>query len=117
MGRGLDDLRARRARDSVQCAMVTAHRPTIHQQQHGWDRSFAPVARIAPGESLEFGVSDASGGQLGETSTVGDVAGLDFTQINPVAGPVFLDRAQPGDVLNVTHPSSLPSGLDWPPNI
>src|SRR6266481_1066294 len=59
-------------------AMAAAHRHTIHQQHHGWDRSFAPVARIAPGESLEFAVSDASGGQLDERSTVGDVTGLDF---------------------------------------
>src|SRR5229473_1677242 len=97
--------------------MVTAHRHTIHQQHHGWDRSFAPVARIAPGESLEFAVSDASGGQLGQTSTVGDVTGLDFAKINPVAGPVFIDGAEPGDVLKVTLLSFAPSGWGWTANI
>jgi len=97
--------------------MGTAHRHTIHQQHHGWDRSFAPVARIAPGESLEFAVSDASGGQLTETSTVGDVARLDFTKINPVAGPVFIDGAEPGDILKVTLLSFVPSGWGWTANI
>jgi len=98
-------------------AMAAAHRHTIHQQHHGWDRSFAPVARIAPGESLEFAVSDASGGQLGQTSTVGDVTGLDFAKINPVAGPVFIDGAEPGDVLKVTLLSFAPSGWGWTANI
>jgi acetamidase/formamidase len=97
--------------------MATAHRHTIHQQHHGWDRSFAPVARIAPGESLEFAVSDASGGQLDERSTVGDVTGLDFAKINPVAGPVFIDGAEPGDVLKVTLLSFAPSGWGWTANI
>src|SRR5258705_443975 len=98
-------------------AMAAAHRHTIHQQHHGWDRSFAPVARIAPGESLEFAVSDQSGGQLGQTSTVGDVTGLDFAKINPVAGPVFIDGAEPGDVLKVTLLSFAPSGWGWTANI
>ena len=98
-------------------AMAAAHRHTIHQQHHGWDRSFAPVARIAPGESLEFAVSDASGGQLDERSTVGDVTGLDFAKINPVAGPVFIDGAEPGDVLKVTLLSFAPSGWGWTANI
>jgi acetamidase/formamidase len=97
--------------------MITAHRHTIHEQHHGWDRSFAPVARIAPGESLEFAVSDASGGQLGQTSTVADVTGLDFAKINPVAGPVFIDGAEPGDVLKVTLLSFVPSGWGWTANI
>jgi acetamidase/formamidase len=97
--------------------MSTAHRHTIHQQHHGWDNSFAPAVRIAPGESLEFDVADASGGQLCETSTLDAVAGLDFAKVNPVAGPVFVDGAEPGDVLKVTLLSFVPSGWGWTANI
>src|SRR3984957_6377507 len=97
--------------------MATAHRHTIHRHHYGWDRSFAPVARIAPGESLEFEVVDAAGGQLGETSTVGDVSRLDFAKINPVTGPVFIDGAEPGDVLKITLLSFVPSGWGWTANI
>lgn len=97
--------------------MVTEHRHTIHRHHLGWDRSFAPVVRIAPGESLEFDVSDSSGGQLGETSTVADVARLDFGKVNPVTGPVFVEGAEPGDVLKVTLLSFVPSGWGWTANI
>jgi acetamidase/formamidase len=97
--------------------MGALHRHTIHQTHFGWDHSFAPVARIAPGESAEFDVADSSGGQLGQTSTVYDVAGLDFSKVNPVAGPVFVDGAEPGDVLKVTLLSFTPSGWGWTANI
>jgi acetamidase/formamidase len=97
--------------------MSAAHRHTIHRQHQGWDRSFAPVVRIAPGESLEFDVSDSSAGQLGATSTVDDVVRLDFGKINPVTGPVFVEGAEPGDVLKVTLLSFVPSGWGWTANI
>jgi acetamidase/formamidase len=97
--------------------MGTVHRHTIHQHHYGWDNGFAPAVRIAPGESLEFDVPDASGGQLCETSTTGDVARLDFAKVNPVAGPVFIDGAGPGDVLKITLLSFVPSGWGWTANI
>jgi acetamidase/formamidase len=97
--------------------MSTLHRHTIHRHHYGWDRSFSPVAQIAPGESLEFDVIDASAGQLCETSTVADVGRLDFAKVNPVTGPVFIDGAEPGDVLKVTLLSFVPSGWGWTANI
>jgi acetamidase/formamidase len=97
--------------------MNTAHRHTIHQRHHGWDRSLPPAVRIAPGESLEFDVADASGAQLGPASTADEVLRLDFANINPVAGPVFIDGAEPGDILKVTLLSFDPSGWGWTANI
>jgi acetamidase/formamidase len=93
------------------------HRHTIHQQHHGWDNSLPAVTRIAPGESLEFDVADSSAGQLCPDSTVADIARLDFGRINPLAGPVFVDGAEPGDVLQVTLLSFAPSGWGWTANI
>jgi acetamidase/formamidase len=94
-----------------------AHRHTIHHRHVGWDNSFAPVAHVTPGESLEFDVADASGGQLREDSNVADIAGLDFGRINPVTGPVFIDGAEPGDIVKVTLLSFAPSGWGWTANI
>src|SRR5580704_7868072 len=97
--------------------MATAHPRTIHQHHFGWDHGFPPVVRVAPGESLEFDPPDSSGGQLSAGSTVADVARLDFSKVNPVAGPVFVDGAEPGDVLKVTLLSFVPSGWGWTANI
>jgi acetamidase/formamidase len=92
---------------------------TIHRHQHhlGWDNSLDPVLRITPGESVEFDVHEASGGQLSPASAAADIAALDFGRINPVAGPVFIDGATPGDVLKVTLLSFRPSGWGWTANI
>jgi acetamidase/formamidase len=95
----------------------SAHRHTIHQRHHGWDHSIAAVTHIAPGDSLEFDVADASGGQLVATSTVADVGRMDFGKINPVTGPVYIDGAEPGDILKVTLLSFAPSGWGWTANI
>jgi acetamidase/formamidase len=94
-----------------------AHRHTIHHRHLGWDNSFAAAIRIAPGESLEFDVADASGGQLRENSSVADVTRMDFGKINPVTGPVYIDAAEPGDILKVTLLSFVPSGWGWTASI
>jgi acetamidase/formamidase len=94
-----------------------AHHRTIHRHHYGWDNSLAPAVRIAPGETLEFEVADASGGQLSQASSVDDVGRLDFERINPVSGPVYVDGAEPGDILRVTVLSFAPSGWGWTANI
>src|SRR3984957_12110123 len=93
------------------------NRHTIHHQHHGWDNSLAAAVHVAPGESLEFEVVDAAGGQLSATSSVADLARLDFSRINPLAGPVHVDGAEPGDILKVTVLSFTPSGWGWTANI
>ncbi|HEX3913963.1 MAG TPA: acetamidase/formamidase family protein [Steroidobacteraceae bacterium] len=96
---------------------LPAHRHTIHRRHHGWDNSLDPAAHIAPGESLEFDVADASGGQLTPSSALADVGRMDFGKINPVNGPVYIDGAEPGDILKVTLLSFAPSGWGWTANI
>jgi len=93
------------------------HRHTIHQNHLGWDNSLQPAMRIAPGTSLEFEVADASGGQISPESTAADVGRMDFAKVNPVSGPIFIEGAEPGDVLKVTLLSFAPSGWGWTANI
>lgn len=97
---------------------------TIHAHQHhfGWDNSFVPALKAAPGETILFQCLDSSGGQLGPQSTVEDVKALDFARINPVSGPIYVDGAKPGDVLKVTIESFTPqlrdgAGFGWTANI
>ncbi|MBZ9991030.1 acetamidase/formamidase family protein [Mesorhizobium sp. BH1-1-5] len=92
---------------------------TIHGRHHhfGWDNSFAPVERVAPGSTIEFQCLDSSGGQLKPDSTVADAAKLDFAKVNPVTGPIFVEGAEPGDALKVTIEMFKPSGFGWTANI
>lgn len=92
---------------------------TIHAAQHhfGWDNSFAPVLHAEPGRTIAFACNDASAGQLTPDSTVDDVKTLDFGLINPVTGPVYVEGAEPGDILKVTIHDFTPSGFGWTANI
>ena len=93
------------------------HTLHAHDHHHGWDRSFAPKLHVAPGERVVFETVDASGGQLGPQATLDDLRRLDFGLVNPVTGPVFVDGAEPGDVLRVTVEHFAPSGWGWTANI
>ena len=92
---------------------------TIHRHHHhfGWDNSIAPAQKVAPGSTIEFECVDSSGGQLSPDSTVADIAALDFSKINPVTGPIYVDGAEPGDALKITIEGFKPSGFGWTANI
>jgi len=92
---------------------------TIHAHQHhfGWDHAFSPVERVAPGSRLKFECVDSSNGHFHASSTVADVSTLDFSKVNPVTGPIFIDGAKPGDILKITIEHFEPSGFGWTANI
>lgn len=94
-----------------------SHHHTIHEQHYGWDNSLTPAAHVTPGETLEFEVQDSSGGQFTPASITADVGRLDFARVNPIAGPVYVEGAEAGDVLRVTVLSFAPSGWGWTANI
>jgi acetamidase/formamidase len=96
---------------------VCNHTIHDHQCHFGWNRDNPPVVRIAPGETVEFHPVDSSGGQLDAKSTLPDLVALDFGKVNPVAGPVYVEGAQPGDAIKVTLLDFAPSGWGWTANI
>jgi acetamidase/formamidase len=98
-------------------AIATSRTLHAHHGHLGWNRAFPPVLTVAPGETVEFHPLDASGGQITPTSTLADLASLDFTRVNPLTGPVYVDGAEPGDALRVTLLSFAPSGWGWTANI
>lgn len=95
--------------------MSHAHKHTIHaaHQHLAWDNSVRPAATVAPGDVVEFRDIDATSGQLSPKSTAQDIAKLDFSLINPIAGPIYVDGAKPGDALKVTLLGFEPSGWGW----
>ena len=96
---------------------VCNHTIHDHQCHFGWNKDNPPVVRISPGETVEFHPVDSSGGQLNARSTLADLAVLDFGKVNPVAGPVYVEGAEPGDAIKVTLLDFAPSGWGWTANI
>lgn len=98
---------------------MASSRHTIHARHHhhGWDRSFAPVLTVAPGDTLTFETVDSSGGQLSPAATLETLKALDFGKVNPTTGPVLIDGAEPGDALKISVLAFAPSGWGWTANI
>ncbi|HLI72364.1 MAG TPA: acetamidase/formamidase family protein [Acidimicrobiales bacterium] len=86
----------------------------VRSQVHlGWSRDFPPVATVASGTEITVETQDASGGQLVPGSTAASVAALDFSRVNPVSGPVYVEGARPGDVLQVDVLEVVPGTYGW----
>ena len=86
---------------------------TIHSHHLGWDNSLEPVARVRPGSMLELCCRDAGNGHFQPDSTAEAVATLAPGKTNPLTGPVYVEGAEPGDILAVTLDSFVPSGFGW----
>ncbi|MCW3050168.1 MAG: acetamidase [Solirubrobacterales bacterium] len=76
-----------------------------------WDACNEPVGRIASGDVVHLATQDFSGGQIRRDSTHQDVPALDFGAIYPLAGPIFVEGAEPGDALAVEVVELRPA--DW----
>jgi formamidase len=66
-----------------------------------WHPDLEPLARVAPGDEVRLECEDGIAGQLTRTSTHADAGRLDLGLGHPLSGPVHVEGAQPGDVLEV----------------
>ncbi len=66
-----------------------------------WHPDLDPVAGVAPGEELVLETEDGLAGQLGPASGHEDAGLLDLGLGHPLAGPVRVEGAEPGDVLEI----------------
>jgi acetamidase/formamidase len=82
-----------------------------------WDRTVPPIATVAPGDIVEFDALDASNGQITAASVTADLGALAFDQVDQVAGPIYVDGAEPGDTLEVELLSFEPDDWGWTANI
>ena len=58
-----------------------------------------PVARVQPGESFVLETADCFSDQVQSADAA--LGGVDWEQINPATGPVYVEGVEPGDVLVV----------------
>lgn len=87
------------------------HTIHAHHQHLDWNNARAPALTVAPGDVVEFKDIDALCGQITRDSTAAALGNFDFARVNPIAGPVYVDGAAPGDVLKVTLLDF--SGVGW----
>jgi acetamidase/formamidase len=93
--------------------MMIVHRLDAEPTHSVWDRSLEPRLRIAPGDEVQIACVDASGGQVRPGMSTNDYLSIDRTRIHALTGPVWIEGAEPGDVLQVDVLSTRHSGWGW----
>jgi formamidase len=91
-------------------------RPLSEQPAVGhnrWHPDIAPVAACAPGDEVVLGTLDALDGQITRDSTAADVASLDIGRVHPLTGPIEIEGAEPGDLLEVDILAVAPDGFGY----
>ncbi len=66
-----------------------------------WDNSLEPSLTVEPGDVVRFECRDATDQQIDVEATDDDVSDISFDPVHPLTGPVEVDGAEPGDVLEV----------------
>lgn len=123
MGWPVDLLRLRMGacRYGITMRPMSQPTPSIHvarEQFHlAWDRSIEPIATVGSSAIVEIDALDASCGQITATSTVADIATLDFSRVDQVHGPIAVEGAEPGDSLEIELLDFQPADWGWTASI
>jgi len=78
-----------------------------------WNRALEPRLHIEPGDEVRFECVDASGSQVHPGMTVEEFQSIDRSRVHALTGPVWIDGAEPGDVLQVDVLATQHRGWGW----
>lgn len=84
--------------------------PPFHSR---WNRALPPRLTIAPGDTVHFDCVDSTGGQVHRKMTAREYMDIDRGLIHALIGPIFVNGAEPGDVLQVDVLDLQHKGWGW----
>src|SRR5579859_1026265 len=95
----------------------TIHSVSEEQFQNAWDNAVPPVLTVSENETITIRTREASNGQILTDSGIGAITELDFARVNPVHGPIAVQNARPGDVVQIDLHSIEVQSWGWTANI
>jgi acetamidase/formamidase len=93
--------------------MAKTHYFPSDEVHFAWDAGNAPVLTVDSGDTVVVHTRDVSDDQITPESTAEVIAGLDWDRVYPLAGPIAVDGAQPGDTLAVEVLDLHTKGWGW----
>jgi acetamidase/formamidase len=79
--------------------MIKTHENLVRLRKISQDEK--PTLTVEAGETLEFEMPDFSGGAITRKSTGADINALEFSKGYALAGPIWVEGAEPGDLLEI----------------
>jgi acetamidase/formamidase len=92
---------------------MPTHSLTASPTHSVWDNSLPARLHIAPGDTVHIQCIDASGAQVRPCMSTADYLQIDRTRIHALTGPIHIDTAQPGDVLQIDILEIRHHGWGW----
>lgn len=93
--------------------MAQTHEFPADRIHYTWDAGNEPVLTIASGDTVSFETRDVSDEQITLGSDASAIATLDWTRVYPLAGPVAVEGAEPGDTLAIEILDPQTRGWGW----
>ena len=78
-----------------------------------WNRDLPPRLTIASGDTVHFECLDASGAQVRPGMTLDEYIEINTERIHALTGPIFVEGAAPGDVLQIDILEVAHKGWGW----
>jgi acetamidase/formamidase len=93
--------------------MARTHYFPDDQVHFTWDAGNEPVLTVESGDTVVVRTRDVSDNQIGPESTADVIAGLNWDRVYPLAGPIAVHGAEPGDTLAVEVLDLHTQGWGW----
>src|SRR3990172_2594193 len=78
-----------------------------------WHPDIQPILEVEEGEEVGLETRDAADGYMAPGTTVADFGKFPAGAIHPLTGPVFINGARPGDLLEVEFLDIIPQRLGF----
>src|SRR5688572_13821228 len=78
-----------------------------------WHPGIPPILRLDPGDEAVLETRGGSDGQITPTSTGEDLAAMDLNRVHALTGPLWVNGAQEGDLLEVEILDIVPASWGW----
>src|SRR5579862_3106145 len=92
---------------------MTEHTLSAQPTHSRWNRALTPRLVIARGDTVHMECVDSSGAQVKPGMSLAEYLAIDRNLIHALTGPIFVDGAEPGDVLQIDVLEVAHKGWGW----
>jgi acetamidase/formamidase len=84
-------------------AVMTGREHTLDKRKvhHKWDKRIPPAIEIKSGDTVICETAEVTNNQITPGCPASAITTIDFSQLYPLAGPIFVEGADPGDILEI----------------
>lgn len=93
--------------------MARTHYFPADQVHFRWDTGLEPALTVADGDTVVFELRDVTDGQISPASRADVLDTLDWDRVYALAGPIAVDRAEPGDTVEIEVVDLHTRGWGW----